>query len=192
MEIRMAEKLNGRRIAILATSGFEQSELVEPQKSLKEAGARVDVVSPKEGRIRGWKIDDWGDEVAVDVPLAKADAEDYDALVLPGGVLNPDQLRTDATAVGFVRSFFEQHKPVAAICHGPWTLVEADVLTGRRVTSYPSIRSDLVNAGAHWEDSEVVEDDGLVTSRKPDDIPAFNRKIIEVVAASRATAHKAA
>lgn len=188
----MSEQLKDRRIAILATHGFEQSELVEPKAALAKAGARVDVVAPKEGRIRGWKIDDWGDEVAVDVPLAQATAEAYDALVLPGGVLNPDSLRTNAAAVGFVRSFFEQHKPVAAICHGPWTLAEADVLDGRRVTSYPSIRRDLVNAGAHWEDAEVVEDDGLVTSRNPDDIPAFNRKIIEVVSASRATAHKAA
>jgi len=188
----MSEQLKDRRIAILATNGFEQSELVDPKEALAGAGARVDVVAPKEGRIRGWKIDDWGDEVAVDVLLAEADAEAYDALVLPGGVLNPDNLRTNEAAVGFVRSFFEQHKPVAAICHGPWTLVEADVLAGRRVTSYPSIRRDLVNAGAHWEDAEVVEDDGLVTSRNPDDLPAFNRKIIEVVAASRATAHKAA
>ena len=188
----MSEQLKDRRIAILATTGFEQSELVDPREALKGAGAKVDVVSPKEGRIRGWKIDDWGDEVAVDVPLAEADAEAYDALILPGGVLNPDNLRTNEAAVGFVRSFFEQHKPVAAICHGPWTLVEADVLNGRRVTSYPSIRSDLINAGAHWEDAEVVEDDGLVTSRNPDDLPAFNRKIMEVVAASRATAHKAA
>ena len=188
----MPQQLKDRRIAILATNGFEQSELVEPKKALSRAGARVDVVAPKAGSIRGWKIDDWGDQVAVDVPLAEADAEAYDALVLPGGVLNPDHLRVEAAAVGFVRSFFEQHKPVAAICHGPWTLVDADVLQGRRVTSYPSIRNDLINAGAHWEDAEVVEDDGLVTSRNPDDIPAFNRKIIEVVAASRATAHKAA
>jgi protease I len=188
----MPQQLKDRRIAILATDGFEQSELVEPKQALSAAGARVDVVAPKAGSIRGWKTDDWGDEVAVDVPLAEAQAEAYDALVLPGGVLNPDRLRTDAAAVGFVRSFFEQHKPVAAICHGPWTLVEADVLQGRRVTSYPSIRSDLVNAGAHWEDAEVVEDDGLVTSRNPDDIPAFNRKVMAVVAASRATAHKAA
>lgn len=187
----MPQQLKDRRIAILATDGFEQSELIEPRKSLSEAGAQVDVVAPKAGRIRGWKVDKWGDEVAVDVALADADPEAYDALVLPGGVLNPDQLRTDAAAVGFVRYFFEQHKPVAAICHGPWTLVEADVLQGRRLTSYPSIRSDLINAGAHWEDAEVVEDDGLVTSRKPDDIPAFNKKVIEVVAASP-TAHKAA
>lgn len=186
----MAQQLTDRRIAILATDGFEQSELVDPQRSLKEAGAQVDVVAPKGGRIRGWKVDKWGDEVDVDVPLGEADAQSYDALVLPGGVLNPDNLRTNGQAVGFVRSFFEQHKPVAAICHGPWTLVEADVLKGRRVTSYPSIRSDLINAGAHWEDSEVVEDDGLVTSRKPDDIPAFTRKVIEVVAAGSAVYQK--
>ena len=180
------------RIAILATHGFEQSELIEPRKALREAGAQVDVVAPEPGSIRGWKVDDWGEEVAVDVPLAEADAGHYHALVLPGGVLNPDTLRTNARAVGFVRAFFEQHRPVAAICHGPWTLVEADVLEGRRVTSYPSIRSDLINAGAHWEDAEVVEDDGLVTSRKPDDIAAFNAKIIEVVAADGAIYHKTA
>lgn len=188
----MPNHLKDRRIAILATDGFEQSELVEPKKGLAAAGARVDVVAPKTGRIRGWQVDDWGDEVAVDVVLGEADPQAYDALVLPGGVLNPDSLRSQDAAVGFVRSFFEQHKPVAAICHGPWTLVDAEVLSGRRVTSYPSIRNDLINAGAQWEDAEVVEDDGLVTSRRPDDIPAFIRKIIEVVAASRATAHKAA
>lgn len=186
----MPQELKGRRIAILATNGFEQSELVEPRGCLTRAGARVDVVAPRAGTIRGWKIDDWADEVAVDVALGQADPEKYGALVLPGGVLNPDHLRTNAAAVGFVRYFFEQHKPVAAICHGPWTLVEADVLSGRRVTSYPSIRSDLVNAGAHWEDAEVVEDDGLVTSRSPDDLAAFNRKLIEVFSASRATYQK--
>ena len=188
----MSQQLKDRRIAILATDGFEQSELVEPKKSLTEAGAHVDVVAPKWGAIRGWKTDNWGDEVAVDVALGEADPESYDALVLPGGVLNPDSLRTNAAAVGFVRSFFEQHKPVAAICHGPWILVEADVLAGRRVTSYPSIRSDLVNAGAHWEDAEVVEDDGLVTSRSPDDLPAFNRKLVEVISRSRQSYQKSA
>ncbi len=188
----MPKQLKNRRIAVLATDGFEQSELVEPRDNLSKAGARVDVVSPESGSIRGWKIDDWGDDVAVAVPLTEADPEAYDALVLPGGVLNPDSLRLNEAAIGFVRSFFEQHKPVAAICHGPWVLVEADVLQGRKVTSYASIRSDLINAGAHWVDEEVVEDDGLVTSRNPKDLPAFNRKIIEVVAASRATAHKAA
>ena len=188
----MAEQLKNRKIAVLATDGFEQSELIEPRDSLRKAGAQVDVVSPKSGKIRGWKTDDWGDEVAVDVELEKADPEGYDALVLPGGVINPDSLRTEAAAVGFVRSFFEQHKPVAAICHGPWTLVEADVLEGRRVTSYASIRRDLANAGAQWVDEAVVVDDGLITSRTPKDLPAFIEKTIEVVAASRATAHKAA
>lgn len=188
----MAEQLKSRRIAVLATDGFEQSELVEPRDSLRAAGAEVDVVSPKSGRIRGWQTDDWGDEVEVDVALAEADPEAYDALVLPGGVINPDSLRTEAAAIGFVRSFFEQHKPVAAICHGPWTLVEADVLEGRKVTSYASIRRDLSNAGARWVDEAVVVDDGLVTSRTPKDLPAFIAKTIEVVAASRATAHKAA
>lgn len=188
----MAEQLKDRRIAVLATDGFEQSELIEPRDSLRKAGAHVDVVAPKSGKIRGWKTDDWGDEVAVDVELGEADPEAYDALVLPGGVLNPDSLRTQGAAIGFVRSFFEQHKPVAAICHGPWTLVEADVLEGRKVTSYASIRRDLTNAGARWVDEAVVVDDGLVTSRTPKDLPVFIEKTIAVVAASRATAHKAA
>lgn len=188
----MPTQLKDRRIAVLATDGFEQSELIEPRDRLREAGAKVDVVSPGPGKIRGWKGSDWGDEVEVDVDLADAVAADYDALVLPGGVINPDKLRVDETAVGFVRSFFEQHKPVAAICHGPWTLVEADVLEGRQVTSYASIRRDLENAGADWSDREVVVDDGLITSRTPEDLPAFIDKIVEVVAASRATAHKAA
>jgi len=188
----MAEQLKNRRIALLATDGFEQSELLEPRDGLRKAGARVDVVAPKRGKIRGWKSGEWGDEVAVDVALADADPEDYDALVLPGGVLNPDSLRLEGAAIGFVRSFFEQHKPVAAICHGPWTLVEADVLEGRKVTSYASIRRDLTNAGAQWVDEEVVVDDGLVTSRTPEDLPAFIARTIEVVAASRSTAHQAA
>src|SRR3546814_3120383 len=137
----MPKQLKDRRIAILATDGFEQSELIEPRKALSAEGARGDGVAPKSGRIRGWQVDDWGDEVAVDVALGEADPQAYDALVLPGGVLNPDRLRTEPAAIGFVRSFFEQHKPVAAICHGPWTLVDANVLDRRRVTSYPSIRN---------------------------------------------------
>ena len=175
-------KLNGRNVAILATDGFEQAELMEPRRALEDAGASVKVVAPKGGSIRGWDESDWGEEVDVDVKLSDAKSDDYDALVLPGGVMNPDRLRMDAAAVRLVRSFFEAGKPVAAICHAPWLLVEADVVDGRRLTSYPSLRRDLENAGADWVDEEVVVDQGLVTSRKPDDLPAFNRKMIEEIA----------
>ena len=173
--------LKGKRIAILATLGFEQAELLEPKKALEQAGARADVVSPGGDTIRGWAEQDWGDTVRVDVPLNRAQADDYDALVLPGGVMNPDKLRQDQTAVSFVRSFFEAGKPVAAICHGPWMLVEADVVRGRHVTSWPSLKTDLRNAGAQWTDEQVVVDNGLITSRKPADLPAFNRKLIEEI-----------
>ncbi len=173
------EKLATKKIAILATDGFEQSELLEPQKALKEAGAEAVIVSLKEGKIKGWKDNDWGKSVNVDMTVADADAGDFDGLVLPGGVMNPDKLRVDKDAVAFVREFFKQGKPVAAICHGPWTLIEAGVVKGRSLTSYNSIRSDLINAGAKWVDEEVVVDNGLVTSRKPDDLPAFNEKMIE-------------
>ena len=175
----MANTLNGKRIAILATNGFEQAELMEPRRALDEAGARTEVVSPTEGQIKGWKNQNWGDSVPVDVVLSDADPDDYDGLLLPGGVMNPDHLRAEPAAVEFVRSFFVAGKPVAAICHGPWTLVEAGVVRGRRMTSYGSIKTDLKNAGADWVDLEVVVDHGLVTSRKPDDIPVFNRKMIE-------------
>ncbi len=173
--------LNGKRIAILATQGFEQSELVEPKKALEQAGARAEIISPGGETIRGWNEKDWGQTVPVDVPLNRAKPDDYDALVLPGGVMNPDKLRQDQTAVSFVRSFFEAGKPVAAICHGPWMLVEADAVRGRRVTSWPSLKTDLRNAGAEWTDEQVVVDNGLVTSRKPADLPAFNRKLIEEI-----------
>jgi deglycase len=176
--------LKGKRIAILATDGFEQSELVDPRDALDRAGAATTVIAPHAGAIKGWQMKDWGDEVEVDLTVDKAHADDYDALLLPGGVLNPDQLRTDAGAVTFVRSFFEAEKPVAAICHGPMMLIEADVLHDRHVTSWPSLRTDLRNAGARWSDEEVVVDRGLVTSRKPADIPAFNRKMIEEFAES--------
>lgn len=175
----MSEQLKNKRIAILATEGFEYVELVEPRKALDQAGAKTEIVSPKEGKIRGWNHTDWGDSVMVDVNLKSADHNSYDALMLPGGVMNPDHLRQDREAVQFVRSFFEAHKPVAAICHGPWMLVEADVVKGRTLTSWPSLQTDIRNAGGKWVDQEVVTDHGLVTSRKPDDIPAFNRKIIE-------------
>jgi protease I len=174
--------LTNKRVAIVATDGFEQSELLEPKKALEAAGARVDVVSLKPGRIRGWKMKDWGDEVEVDRVIGSVRADDYDALVLPGGVINPDKLRLHDEVLAFVRAFFEQGKPVGAICHGPWTLIDAGVVKGRHVTSWPSLRSDLVNAGATWTDEEVVSERGLVTSRKPDDLPAFNRKLVEEIA----------
>ena len=168
--------LSGKRVAILATDGVEQVELIEPRKALDAAGATTKVVSPKSGSIKGWNHTDWGEPIKVDVTLDKASPNDFDALLLPGGVMNPDHLRTNENAVNFVRAFFEAGKPVAAICHGPWLLVEADVVRGRHVTSWPSLQTDLRNAGANWTDSQVVTDHGLVTSRKPDDIPAFNKK----------------
>lgn len=173
------ERLNGKRIAILATEGFEQSELEKPREALRAAGAQTDVISPEAGEIRGWDGDDFGEAVKVDVSLATADPDDYDGLLLPGGVMNPDKLRMEAKAVEFVQAFFAAGKPVAAICHGPQLLIEAEVVRGRKLTSYASIRKDLINAGAKWVDQEVVVDNGLVTSRKPDDIPAFNAKMIE-------------
>lgn len=172
-------QLGGKRVAILATDGVERVELTEPRKALDEAGARTFVVSPRTGTIKGWEHDHWGDAILVDQSLDDASAESFDALMLPGGVMNPDHLRTNERAVKFVRDFFDAGKPVAAICHAPWMLVEAEVVAGRTVTSWPSVRTDLRNAGADWVDREVVTDQGLVTSRKPEDIPAFNRKMIE-------------
>jgi len=174
--------LNGKKVAILVADGFEQVELTSPKQALEEAGAKTHIISPKHDKVKGWEHTEWGDEFPVDVPLEQANANDYDALLLPGGVMNPDKLRTSKQAVQFVRNFFEQQKPVAAICHGPWVLVEADVVKGRKVTSYESIQTDLKNAGANWVDQEVVVDQGLVTSRKPDDLPAFNRKLVEEIA----------
>jgi protease I len=171
--------LNGKRVAILATDGVEQAELTEPRKALDDAGATTIVVSPKEGKIKAWQHDHWGDEIPVDRALREAKPDDFDALMLPGGVMNPDRLRTDKQAVQFVKSFFQAGKPVAAICHGPWLLVEADVVRNRNLTSWPSLQTDIRNAGGDWVDREVVTDMGLVTSRKPDDIPAFNRKMVE-------------
>ena len=170
-----------KRIAILATNGYEQSELVGPRDRLLEAGFTVDIVSPETGEIRGWKDKDWGEAIAVDVPLNAASADDYDALVLPGGVINPDQLRINRTAVDFVRAFDQAGKPLAAICHGPWLLVEAGAAKGRNVTSWPSVRTDLENAGAQWTDAEVVVDGHLITSRKPDDVPAFSQAVIDAL-----------
>ncbi|HEX7051262.1 MAG TPA: type 1 glutamine amidotransferase domain-containing protein [Longimicrobiales bacterium] len=175
----MAADLSGRRIAILVGKGFEQVEMTEPRAALDSAGAVTQLVSPESGMVRAWNLTEWGDSFDVDVPIDAADAGDYDALLIPGGVMSPDRLRMDDRAVDFVRAFFEQGKPVASICHGPWILVEADVVKGRTVTSYPSLRTDLENAGAKWVDRDVVTDQGLVTSRNPDDIPAFNAKMIE-------------
>lgn len=177
----MAGNLEGKRVAILATDGFEQSELLEPRRILDEAGAKTTVVSLKAGEIKGWDESNWGQSVAVDQTLDQVAASDFDALVLPGGQMNPDKLRMEPKAVSFVRDFFEAGKPVGAICHGPWLLVEAEVANGRKVTSWPSIRKDLENAGAEWVDEEVVVDKGLVTSRKPADIPAFARKLVEEI-----------
>jgi protease I len=178
-------KITDARIAILATDGYERSELRKPLEELRARGARVDVVAPAAGEIRSWDKKDWGDSVAVDRTLADARPDDYDALVLPGGQINPDKLRTEEAAVAFVRRFAESGKPLAAVCHGPWLLVEAGVVRGRAVTSWPSVRTDLENAGAHWQDSEVVVDEGIVTSRNPDDLPAFIAKIVEEVEEGR-------
>jgi protease I len=167
------------KVAILVAEGFEQVELTEPKKALDEAGAETRIVSPAKGQVQGWKHFDKADKFKVDVPLEQADASEFDALLLPGGVANPDQLRTLPAAVQFVRKFFDAGKPVASICHGPWTLIEAGAAKGRTVTSWPSLKTDLTNAGAKWVDQEVVTDNGLVTSRKPADIPAFNRKMVE-------------
>jgi protease I len=178
------DRLQGRRIAFLATDGFEQVELTRPWQALQEAGAEVHLVSPKKGRIQGMNHHDKADTFEVDKAVSDVRAEDYDGLVLPGGVANPDELRTHEDAVRFVRSFFEQSKPVAAICHGPWMLVEADVLRGLTLTSWPSLRTDIQNAGGAWVDEEVHVDGGLVTSRKPDDLDAFCSKAMEEFAAS--------
>ena len=172
-------KLDGKRIAILATDGVEEAELTKPRDALREAGAQAIVVSPKDGKIKAWQHDHWGSEIPVDLPLSRASADEFGGLLLPGGVMNPDRLRLNDQAVSLVKRFVEQGKPVAAICHGPWLLVEADVVRGRTLTSRPSLRTDIRNAGGDWVDREVVTDEGLVTSRKPDDIPAFNRKMIE-------------
>lgn len=174
--------LNGKKVAILVADGFEQVELTGPRNALEEAGAETHIISPEDGTVRGWEHTEWADEFDINVPLASATESEYDALLLPGGQMNPDNLRTHKDAVELTRAFFEAHKPVAAICHAPWLLVEADVVEGRRLTSYRSIRTDLINAGADWVDEEVVVDDGLVTSRSPNDLPAFNRKLVEEVA----------
>lgn len=177
--------LTGKKVAILVEDGFEQEELSRPQEALEEFGAETEIISPQQDEVKGWNHGVWGDSFPVDVTIDNANAGDYDALLLPGGVMNPDKLRTNSQAVDFVRAFFEAHKPVAAICHGPWTLIEAGVAEGRTMTSYHSIQTDLKNAGADWVDQEVVVDNGLVTSRNPGDLPAFNTKMIAEIAESK-------
>jgi protease I len=183
--------LTGLRVAILATDGFEQSELLEPRKALDAAGADTTVVSLKEGSIRGWTHKDWGQSVNVDRVLEGTAVGDYDALLLPGGVMNPDTLRMQPKAVAFVKAFFDAHKPVGAICHGPWSIVEAGAAKGLKMTSWPSLKTDIRNAGGEWVDQEVVVDRNLVTSRKPDDLPAFNREIVKLFGRSRTDGKRA-
>ena len=177
----MAAALSGKRILILATNGFEQSELEVPRDRLKAAGAQVDVVSPEEGEIKGWDQKDWGRPVKVDRKLKEASAADYDAIVLPGGQINPDLLRVNKDALKLIKAFYDAGKTVAAVCHAPWLLVETGIAKGKKMTSYPSIKTDVMNAGAQWEDSEVVTDNGVITSRNPGDLEAFSKKIIEEV-----------
>jgi protease I len=180
--------LNGVRVAILVTDGFEQVELTEPRMALDEAGAETRLVSPKPDRVKAWKFTEWGDELPVDVPLAQARPEDFDAILLPGGVINPDNLRMDENAIAFAQTFLDGGKPVATICHGPWTLIETGKLKGRRMASWPSLQTDLEAQGVEWLDQEVVVDGNLVSSRMPDDIPAFNREMVALFGRSRAQA----
>lgn len=183
--------LQGKKVAILVASGFEQVELVKPREALDAAGAETVLVSPESKRVRGWEFKDWGDWFPVDLELSAARAAEFDALLLPGGVINPDKLRIDEDAIKFVRHFVAGDKPIAAICHGPWPLIESGGVRGRKLTSWPSLRSDLRNAGATWVDEEVVVDRGLVTSRKPDDIPAFVRALLDVFAGAGPATHAA-
>jgi PfpI family intracellular protease len=185
------DNLNGLNVAILVTDGFEQVELSRPRKALDEAGATTKIVSPKDERVRAWNFINWGDELQVDVPLDQAKPEQFDALLLPGGVINPDALRMQPKAVAFAKAFFDANKPVAAICHGPWTVIETGAARARRMTSWPSLKTDLKNAGADWVDQEAVVDHGLVTSRSPDDIPAFNREMIKLFGEARGRRHAA-
>jgi|ERR1700678_1734969 protease I len=186
------ENLKGLKVAILITDGFEEAEMVKPRQALTDLGAAARIVSPKSSRVRSWRLTDWGEEYPVDVPLNEAQPETFHALLLPGGVMNPDKLRMEPKAVEFVRAFFEEGKPVAVICHGPWSVIEAGAASGRRITSWPSLKTDLENAGAKWLDQEVVVDGNLVSSRKPDDIPAFNREMIKLFSASFAGRRQAA
>jgi protease I len=188
----MDKQLSGKKVAILVENGFEQVELTSPREALEQAGAETSIVSPQKKEVQGWNHDEKADRFPVDVQMNDADADDFDSLLLPGGVMNPDQLRINPKAIAFVRAFFQAKKSVAAICHGPWTLIEADVVRGRTMTSYPSIRTDLKNAGAVVVDREVVVDNGLVTSRTPADLPAFNAKLIEELAEGKHAGRKAA
>lgn len=176
------EKLQGKIVAILTENGFEEIELTSPKQALEEAGVTVHIVSPQKEKVKGWNHDHWSIELPVDKNISQARADDYDALILPGGVLNPDQLRTNNEAIEFAKDFLETGKPVAAICHGPQLLIETGLLEGRDMTSYPSVKTDLKNAGANWHDKEVIVDNGLVTSRSPKDLEAFNKKMIEEIA----------
>jgi protease I len=186
-----SQTLNGLKVAILVTDGFEQVEMTEPRKALDEAGADTMLVSPKDGEVKAWDFTEWGETFPVDLHLDDAHPDAFDALLLPGGVINPDALRTLPGAVAFAKAFFDAGKPVASICHGPWTIIEAGAARGRRLTSWPSLKTDLENAGAEWVDSEVVVDQGLVTSRKPDDIPAFNHEAIALFADAREQSRQA-
>ncbi len=181
----MAGRLDGKRILILATNGFEQSELEVPRDRLTQAGARVEVVSPEPGEIKGWDMKDWGRPVKVDRPLSEARENDYDAIVLPGGQINPDLLRVNPEALKLIKAFYDAGKTVAAVCHAPWLLIETGIAKGRKMTSYKSIKTDVINAGAKWEDSSVVTDNGVITSRNPGDLEDFSNKIIEEVSEGR-------
>lgn len=181
----MEKNLRGLKVAILIADGFEQVEMTEPKKALEEAGAQTFIISPVKGKVKGWKHKVWGDEFPVNQELSHVNAHDFDALLLPGGVINPDTLRLIPEAVDFVKKFIREDKPIAAICHGPLTLINADGVKGKTLTSWPSIKIDLINAGANWVDKQVVSDENLVTSRKPDDIPAFNTGMIELFARVR-------
>lgn len=181
----MANELNGLRVAILVDSGFEQVEMTEPRKALDEAGAQTTLVSPQAGQVRAWNFTEWGDNFPVEMPLTNANPQNFDALHLPGGVMNPDNLRIRPEAVAFVKAFFDAGKPVGVICHGPWTVIEAGAARGRRMTSWPSLETDLRNAGAEWVDETAVVDGNMVSSRNPDDIPNFNREVIKMFAGAR-------
>jgi len=178
----LSKSLQGIKVAILVADGFQQEEMTEPKKALESAGAATTLISPCKDKVKGWKSKSWGDEFSVDQELNQANAQDYDAILLPGGVLNPDTLRMNPEAVNFIKDFVNSNKPIAAICHGPCLLINAEAVKGKTVTSWPSIKIDLINAGANWVDQEVAKDKGLVTSRKPDDIPAFNKAMIELFA----------